>query len=256
MDPSTCANLDFYGIGGFLPIPIPKIGYTLKGFGSFQQGMLRLGDSSTFVGARWVYLDVTSTLDVDAGSIGLTPSELAKRSSGLGAVVEHDSRDNIFTPNRGWIGAVEATFYAKSLGGANDFQAYRGHVFSYWPVTDRLTIGLRADYRLARGDVPFYFLPFIDMRGIPAARYQDTNTGVLETEIRYDVTSRWVVVGFIGAGRAWGRKDSFDDAPSAVSKGAGFRYLIARRLGLYVGVDYARGPEDDVFYLQVGSAWR
>jgi hypothetical protein len=36
----------------------------------------------------------------------------------------------------------------------------------------------------------------------------------------------------------------------------GFRYLIARRLGLYVGMDYARGPDDDAIYLQVGGAWR
>ena len=43
-------NLDFYGVGGQLPIPIEKIGYNLKGLGSFQQGMYRLGESSTFVG--------------------------------------------------------------------------------------------------------------------------------------------------------------------------------------------------------------
>jgi len=25
---------------------------------------------------------------------------------------------------------------------------------------------------------------------------------------------------------------------------------------MHVGVDYAWGPEDDTFYIQVGSAWR
>ena len=249
-------NLDFYGIGGFLPIAIGKVGYTLQGFGSFQQGMYRLGASDTFIGARWIYTDLSTSLDVGAGEIGLTSRELAQRNSGLGVVVEHDSRDNIFTPNRGWIGAAEATFYDPDFGGANRFQAYRAHVFAYWPALDKLTVGLRIDGRAARGDVPFYFLPFIDMRGIPAARYQDQNTGVLETELRYDVTERWSVVGFIGAGRAWGRNASFADSPSEVSKGVGFRYLLARRLGLYVGIDVARGPEDDAFYLQVGNGWR
>jgi hypothetical protein len=38
--------------------------------------------------------------------------------------------------------------------------------------------------------------------------------------------------------------------------GGGMRYLIARRLGLQAGFDVARGPEDTVFYLTVGSAWR
>jgi hypothetical protein len=37
--------------------------------------------------------------------------------------------------------------------------------------------------------------------------------------------------------------------------GGGFRYLIARRLGLRVGLDVAVGPEDTVLYMGVGSAW-
>jgi hypothetical protein len=36
-------NLDFYGIGGQLPVPIASIGCTLEGCGSFQQAMMRLG---------------------------------------------------------------------------------------------------------------------------------------------------------------------------------------------------------------------
>ena len=38
--------------------------------------------------------------------------------------------------------------------------------------------------------------------------------------------------------------------------GVGFRYLIARRLGMYMGADIAKGPEDTAFYIQAGSAWR
>jgi hypothetical protein len=41
-----------------------------------------------------------------------------------------------------------------------------------------------------------------------------------------------------------------------IAKGVGFRYLIARQLGLWVGIDFAMGPEEDAWYIQVGSAWR
>lgn len=71
-----------------------------------------------------------------------------------------------------------------------------------------------------------------------------------------DFTPRWAAIGFIGAGRAWGRNTEFGDVGSAVAKGVGVRYLIARKLGLWVGVDYARGPEGKTGYIQVGSAWR
>jgi outer membrane translocation and assembly module TamA len=99
-------------------------------------------------------------------------------------------------------------------------------------------------------------LPFIDLRGVRAARYQDENTAVIETELRYNVTPRWGAIGFIGAGRAWGRRSDFGDASTIVGKGVGVRYLSARHLGLWMGLDYAVGPEGGTGYIQVGSAWR
>jgi outer membrane translocation and assembly module TamA len=117
-------------------------------------------------------------------------------------------------------------------------------------------LGGRFDARTARGDVPFYQLPYLDLRGIPAARYQGENTLVAELELRYNVNPRWALIGFTGAGRAWGQQTSFDDAGTIVNKGFGFRYLIARTLGLYTGVDFAWGPDQFAFYIQVGSAWR
>lgn len=40
-----------------------------------------------------------------------------------------------------------------------------------------------------------------------------------------------------------------------VGGGGGFRYRIARKLGLDAGVDVAVGPGGAVFYLQFGHAW-
>jgi hypothetical protein len=38
--------------------------------------------------------------------------------------------------------------------------------------------------------------------------------------------------------------------------GAGFRYLIARKLGVSIGIDVAHSKDQNAFYIQVGSAWR
>ena len=249
-------NLDFYGIGGQLPIEIEKIAYTLKGWASVQQPMMRLGDSDNFLGLRWTYLDLKANLDLSIGDAGLTPRQLAQRSSGLGLVFEHDSRDNIFTPNRGTLAAAEANFYDQAIGSDNDFQAYRGHVFHYLELARGAVLGLRSDARLARGDVPFYMLPFIDLRGVPAARFQDKNVGVLEAELRYDFSQRWAGIVFGGVGSAWGDRVSYDDAEKPVAGGVGFRYQIARRLGLWVGMDFAWSTVDRAFYIQMGNAWR
>jgi hemolysin activation/secretion protein len=185
----------------------------------------------------------------------LAPGGRAVRSSGLGLSLEHDSRDNFFTPSSGWKGYLESMFYSPDIGSDNKYQTYRAYAFSYFPLAGEFVLGVRADGRAARGDVPFYQLPFIELRGIPAARYQDENAGVVEAELRWNVTPRWALIGFLGAGRAWGSSTSFSEADTAKAWGLGFRYLIARRLGIYMGADVAKGPEETALYVQAGSAW-
>ena len=251
------ANLDFYGIGGKLGRPgIEKIGYNLKGAIVIQEANRRLGTSDHFLGARIFYLDIQTRLSASLEDAELTPREIAKRSTELGLRWAYDSRDNIFATKHGTDAAFDSMFSIPSMSSDNKFQTYRAHVFHYLQPTEQTVLGFRIDGRTARGDVPFYQLPFIDMRGIPAARYQDESTGILETEGRYYVTPRWIAVAFVGAGRAWGRKESFSDSGTQVTKGVGFRYLLARRLGLAAGIDVAWGPEKTAWYLSFGNSWR
>ena len=95
-------------------------------------------------------------------------------------------------------------FYAPGVGSDNTYQTYRAYAFGYAPLAKQFVLGGRVDMRAARGDVPFYQLPFVELRGVPAARYQDENTGVIEAEVRWNVTPRWALIGFFGAARAWG----------------------------------------------------
>jgi hypothetical protein len=216
--------------------------------------LYRLGNSDNYLGLRWIYLDLKSSFDTTTPV--LPSSFFANRSSGLGLSFEHDSRNNFFTPSRGYLAALDTMFYTPSIGSDNTFQTYRAHVFSYTQINKSLVLGGRLDARAARGDVPFYQLPYIDMRGIPAVRYQDQNAGVAEVEARYNLSDRWGIIGFVGDGRAWGGTTSFGDATNRVSKGVGVRYQIARILGMWVGMDYAWGPEGErAFYVQVGNAW-
>lgn len=250
------ANLDFYGVGGRLGQQIDKVGYNLRGLASVQQAMWRLGETDWWLVGSWRWFDFESRFDFGSDVTLLDRAALAQRSSGLGVAAEFDSRDNLFTPSRGAKGSLEAVAYDTAWGSSTRFQYYRAHLYRYQELTREVVLGLRGDLRAANGDVPFYQLPLIELRGVPLARYQDRRTAVAETELRWNVDARWAVVGFVGAGRAWGIRESFGETSTAVAQGVGFRYLIARRLGIYVGVDVAHGPEGGAWYIQVGSAWR
>ena len=247
-------NLDFYTQG--LLLAPRKIGYNLDGIFSFQQVSRRLGDMPFYAGVRWIYIDLDSSLNVEGNRRFFKPRDFASRASGLGAVFEYDTRDNTLTPSRGVLSMLDATFYAPGIGSDNTFQSWRAHTLGYVPLGPRFVLGLRADYRTAPGDVPFYQLPSVDLRGVSYGRFQDRSVGMLEAELRWNVTRRWAAVAFGGAGRAWGRRTSFDDASTETTKGVGFRYLIARALGLYAGMDWAWSQQDHAWYIQVGSAWR
>lgn len=247
-------NIDFYTSGRLLPET--KVAVNLAGLGSMQQVSRRIGDRDMFVSAQWVYTDLDPRLQ-DASQRPLFDDiDFQQVNSGLGLSLEYDSRDNSFTASRGYLWLLQGNAYLPAIGSDVTFQTYRTHVYAYWPLGTQFVLGGRADLRHASGDVPFYRLPFIDLRGIASARYQDDSVGVLETELRWNITPRWAGVGFMGAGRAWGERAGFDDADTAVSKGLGVRYQIARQIGLYVGADYAWGPEDRTVIIQMGSAWR
>ena len=86
-------------------------------------------------------------------------------------------------------------------------------------------------------------------------RYQGPTAATAEIRGGVDITPRWSVLGFAGAGRTGDSISDLSSADTHSAYGAGFRYLIARRLGMRVGIDIAKGPEETYWYLIVGTAW-
>ena len=241
-------NLDYFSLQG------DARAYRLDASLLMQQLVRRIGTSDWFAGARYTYVSTQSRFASG------TPPDVPQRSldtsiGKLGLVADHDTRDNIFTPNRGVFVEAEAAFARGAFGSDSRYQTLYARAYSWHPVGD-FVLGMRGDARLSSGDVPFYAQPYIVLRGVPAVRYQDKNALVAETEARWNLDSRWALVAFGGVGKAYGRRQPWSEADTVAAGGAGLRYLIARKLHLYAGLDVARGPEDTALYIQVGSAWR
>ena len=220
-----------------------------------QELTFRIKESNFFVGGRYSYFNATSKSDILDAIPGIPDDELDDATGGLGLIINYDSRDNIISPSDGHLAKLHTMYNSEAFGGDYDYYKIKASSYSYWPVLDKVVLGVRLEGDFIGDNAPFYDVPYIDMRGIPALRYQGENVIVAELEARWDITYRWSLVGFGGSGWTAENISDFGDESAKFAGGGGFRYLIARRLGLRVGLDVAVGPEDTVLYMGIGSAW-
>ncbi len=247
-------KLKYYGTGGGFLDQNP-IKFSMKTSFVLQQLVFRLGESNFLLGAKYQFSQTDVAFFEDNDIKWLDPSDFSIRNSGIGLISEFETFDNLFSPNKGIKLGLYYDQFAEFLGSDRDngrftaYGIYYQQLFPFWKA------GFRIESQLATGDPAFYSLPYINLRGVPAMRYQGEFTALLETEQEFSLSARWSLVGFAGYGRAWEVADNSSPYSSAWNAGGGFRYLIARALRLKMGIDVARGPESYAIYIVFGNAW-
>ena len=269
---SVSVNLDVYDVG---PLPAEKeIELNTAGLAIGQSLLFRLPGSRVFIGMNQFYVEteiepvnLSETLDDFPGSgpvIGEIKNWINNRfpyeakNSSLGLVVAYDNRDSIFNPRKGYDYQFEYKVYSENLGGDFNYESAGFEGLNYWPLMHNLNIALRLDSEvIMKNDsfLPFYALPAITMRGIPMMRYQGEAVVLGEVQLTWDIDARWAINVFGGSGRAADSTSELSDASSRTTKGAGFRYQVAKRYGFYSGIDVAKGPEETAWYIKAGSTW-
>jgi hypothetical protein len=251
------ANLKFYGLDSGSGSSSGGLNFNIEPTIFLQQIKFRLKDSDFFAGIEYLLLDSTIKFDFPYSlPIEIPALEFDSRSASVSLLLDYDSRDTLFTPNKGMSARIKASFYREAFGSDQEFEKYNAFLKYFFPLTDSLVLGLRGEYDTLDGRAPFYQYPFISMRGIPAMRYQGEDIAVGEAEFRWNFTYRWSLILFGGLGAANGVDfipNSTDD--TVYSRGVGFRYFVARRFGAHAGIDIAKGPEDTAVYLTFGQAW-
>ncbi|WP_233132557.1 BamA/TamA family outer membrane protein [Paraferrimonas haliotis] len=243
-------NLKFYPIENG-----PAFGFNIKGEYLLQELEYRLGQSNVFLGAGYSLMQS----EVDFGLVTNLPDlglpALNSKDGALNIKITYDSLDNRFSASSGIKAGISAKFHHENLGGDYQYQDYHAYVNAYQPINSKWTIALRGDGKYITDGSPFYARPFVDLRGISAMRYQGDRVVLAEAELRHHLDSRWTVLGFVGSGQADNFNNSVADSSWQTAFGGGFRYLVARQLGLTSGIDIARGPNETAFYIQTGGAW-
>jgi hypothetical protein len=248
-------NLDFHGIGRDSELEDHPIRYTLEPTAGAAVGKYRLGDSHVWVGIGYAFAHTKVTVDAPDELPGFPDEESTSNTAALLPSVVFDNRDTIFTPTRGTYVEGSVNVGGKWLGGDNNFERVGLTVLQYLPLPHDFYFGLRAEADAAFGDAPFYLLPYIGLRGVPIMRYQGEEVIALEAELRWQFYKRFSLVAFGGAGNAWNDFEKLDNSQGVGAGGGGFRYELARKYGIHMGVDVAFSPDTTAFYIQVGSAW-
>lgn len=225
-----------------------------------QQFEQRLGKSDWFIGAHYTYLGIDTVFDLGNSAVSeLLPNEFDSATAGFGLMASYDSRDTPFTPNQGTRSQLVISRYDEGLGGDFDYVRIDAFSASWWTLDPRFVLGWRIEGHFTPGDdrVPFYHQSMISLRGVPAGRYQGRQSLMSDVELRYALNQRWSLVGFGGIGQVT-MDDPQDvvDADLVPAGGVGFRYLLARQLGLHAGCDFAWSENDFAWYLTLGSAWQ
>ncbi len=248
-------KLKYYGTGnGYFDKHPAK--FNLNTYFLLQQALFRIGESRFLLGGKYELMKTDAVFLEDIEIPWIDPIDFKLVNSGIGLIAEYENLNNIFSPSKGLRVNLTYDQYLKIIGSDKDFGRFTFFLHYYQPVIKKIwTAGFRIESILATGNPPFYMMPFVYLRGVPAMRYQGEFTALVETEQEVTFTRRWSVVAFGGYGKAYKSLEKMDKNSSAWNAGAGFRYLIARLFGLKMGLDIARGPEQWAVYVVVGTSW-
>jgi len=215
----------------------------------------RMGDSDMFLGISLGWMDGTINFDLPplALPVGVLASDFT--DVGIAASAIHDSRDDTMMPGSGHLYDLTIWRHDDSFGSDFNYTNTRIKVLSFHELGKKFNLGLRLDVARNNGDAPFFAVPYVPLRGIPAMRFQGDVAGAVEIEGRYNIKPRWAAIAFAGAGFI-----DWDDSTKVTengiySAGVGIRWQLFVEQNIWIGMDIAKGPEESNWYIQIGHPW-
>jgi hypothetical protein len=251
----TNINIGYYGSGYIESLEDESVNLNMDAWLLLQQIKFRVAETNFFIGGRYLLFDTYNTFEIPVDIPEFEGTEFSSTLSEATAVLDYDSRNNVFSPNKGFFIELSGTYSDTWMGSDGLYGKIDTKMIGYFPANDKLMIGIRHESTYSLGDIPFYARPIVVLRGAPLMKYQNNNTTVMEAEVNWNVYKRWNLVGFTGIGNAFSDFESFDKGKSISSVGTGFRYLMARKFGLQMGMDFAKSTDDFAFYIVFGTSW-
>jgi len=180
-------------------------------------------------------------------------------ASGIGAVLNWDSRNNIFFPTQGSFYQISTKFFRQAFGSSYNFNRFNLDFRKYFPIFSSQALVLQGYVNLITGNPPFQLLSLLGgqnlMRGYYKGRYRDKNMLALQMEYRFPVWWRLGFVGFFGFGEVAEKLSHFRINNFKFTGGWGIRYKISREEGTNLRLDFGFGKGTVGVYVTVKEAF-
>ncbi|WP_213233770.1 hypothetical protein [Caballeronia sp. NK8] len=211
-----------------------------------------------FIGAQTIFTNYQivgqTALDDDLlSTLGLT----GFKAGGVGLVINHDSRDIVDAPKRGWYFNVNSIAYRQSLEGSNNFNVYRADYRRFWSHGSGSVFALRQSNQWTVDAPPAAFAPVV-LRGYTMGEYLGKYMSSVEVEERHRLAERWTATLFAGMACLYGasRGGCSSSANRFPNLGAGLQYILKPDQGIVANLEGALGKDGNKALLfKMGYAW-
>lgn len=200
------------------------------------------------LGAQWIYSTYTITASDDAGnllleSIGLTGT----KSSGVGPVIEYDTRDSKTLPRRGQFAQAGVTLFRESLGGVANYEKYALNWRHYMPLGERSVLATRL-MASWHADAPPASWSTVTLRAYTRGQYLAPGSVSAETEWRQRYGERLGATVFAGVACLHGEGQTCGNQVYPMI-GVGLQYLFKPQAGRLLNLSIAKGSGSNVALL-------
>jgi hypothetical protein len=208
-----------------------------------------------YVGLRYQYqrMEVKDAAPSGALRDRMIPGSRGGTASGLGVVINHDTRNHVYQPSRGFYNQFCAAFFGETIGSDYTFTLLSVDLKKYFTVFGSHVLALQTYDGFITGDPPFQMMNLLGgsyyMRGYYRGRYRDKNMITLQGEYRFPLFWRLGGAGFVGLGDVNENIADFRLDQFKYSVGFGFRFMFdaQERINARLDVGFGKGDNAGIY---------
>jgi outer membrane protein assembly factor BamA len=207
-------------------------------------------------------LDIYYDLKIQEGGT-LDATEIAGKDEGgtisnVGIQLFYDSRDNIFFPSKGFFVQANAFVSSSFLASSFSYTKYNLDARYYKQLKEKHILAFNGFLGVNSDGAPLYDLNSLGTRrtrGFNDRRFQDFAELSFVSEYRFPISGRFSGAAFVSTGTLAPRLKNLFRSNYKNAGGIGLRYLLNKKEGIRIRVDYGLSSEGGNLYFTVREAF-